>query len=600
MNLLGRPELDPLTVFVRETAQNSWDARDGSGRPVEFSIAGRTFDSSLIALLRDSVFTNRDLAAGTHLDTVLNEAVLDVLCVTDRNTSGLGGPLLANAAEPSDIYDWVDFVLNIGNTAKQSERGGTYGFGKTIAYVISQVNSVLIYSRARYGGKTTSRLIACAIGDKFESEGNRFTGRHWWTAKSSDSPTPIVDDEADALAGSLGLPLFGEGELGTTVMVIAPDFGGRTAEQAMTFLAETALVNLWPKLTEFDNAAAMKLTISWNGREVPIPSPEQRPPLDAYVGALAAIRNPASEPPLPGTRVEVIGRLRGPREVGDLATVPFAKHMRVLVDDGHDPNDPDSPASSGSVFENGSHHIALMRSPELIVQYLEGPPAPESHMEWAGVFRVRDDVDWAFAQSEPPTHDSWRPELIEEKTTRSIVKKAIADAGAAVAERWGPSAQHTTSTSSTSTSAVAIQLAHLVGATPGSGPGTELPPRSGSRSRSTSLGLVELVDSGPTLVNEKHASTATFRVAPASGEGPLWLEISVGVALDQTYVDQGLDDALRLSHAIVDKTRLELSGRTASIQLEGESHIQLFALRSKDSSIMFDAKLATTSAMGIE
>src|SRR5215210_1674912 len=26
-NQLGRPPVDPLTVFVRETAQNSWDAR---------------------------------------------------------------------------------------------------------------------------------------------------------------------------------------------------------------------------------------------------------------------------------------------------------------------------------------------------------------------------------------------------------------------------------------------------------------------------------------------------------------------------------------------------------------------------------------------
>ncbi|MFD0594037.1 hypothetical protein ACFQZ4_17425 [Catellatospora coxensis] len=36
-NQLGRPELDHLTVLVREAAQNSWDARAGSGA-VDFRI----------------------------------------------------------------------------------------------------------------------------------------------------------------------------------------------------------------------------------------------------------------------------------------------------------------------------------------------------------------------------------------------------------------------------------------------------------------------------------------------------------------------------------------------------------------------------------
>jgi len=45
-NQLGRPELDRLTVLVREAAQNSWDARDDDqDGPVRFDLELRTLDA---------------------------------------------------------------------------------------------------------------------------------------------------------------------------------------------------------------------------------------------------------------------------------------------------------------------------------------------------------------------------------------------------------------------------------------------------------------------------------------------------------------------------------------------------------------------------
>ena len=40
-NQLGRPELDMLTILVREAAQNSWDARASDTEPVQFDISLR-------------------------------------------------------------------------------------------------------------------------------------------------------------------------------------------------------------------------------------------------------------------------------------------------------------------------------------------------------------------------------------------------------------------------------------------------------------------------------------------------------------------------------------------------------------------------------
>ena len=62
--------------------------------------------------------------------------------------------------------------------------GGTYGFGKTISYIVSSVNSVVIHSRTKHRGRFRSRLIACAIGDEFTYERKLLTGRHWWGQES--------------------------------------------------------------------------------------------------------------------------------------------------------------------------------------------------------------------------------------------------------------------------------------------------------------------------------------------------------------------------------------------------------------------------------
>src|SRR3954465_5566363 len=65
--LLGRPRLDPLTVLVRETAQNSWDARLNNGYPVGFTLQGWHLSKDERNSLRTEVFVDAAKAAGTGL-----------------------------------------------------------------------------------------------------------------------------------------------------------------------------------------------------------------------------------------------------------------------------------------------------------------------------------------------------------------------------------------------------------------------------------------------------------------------------------------------------------------------------------------------------
>ena len=196
--LLGRPRLDPLTVLVRETAQNSWDARLKNGSPVVFSLQGWHLDRRERIALRDEVFVEADKVKGTNLAAALADPRLIGLYISDRNTKGLGGPLQADEASPNGTYDWVDFVLNVGEANTQGHTGGTYGFGKTITYVVSQANAIVIHSRTIHEGRLETRLIACAIGEKFTRGKKLFTGRHWWGESGGSVPIPVTGREADS------------------------------------------------------------------------------------------------------------------------------------------------------------------------------------------------------------------------------------------------------------------------------------------------------------------------------------------------------------------------------------------------------------------
>jgi hypothetical protein len=413
-NLLGRPRLDPLVVLVREAVQNSWDARRGDG--------GITFDARLHHLdpiegqiLRAQVFADPPDAA-TRLRSVLRDDDLFLLALTDKGTLGLGGPVRADRpAARGEPSNFVDLLFNIGQPADRDERGGTYGFGRTIAFVVSEARAVVVYSRTTVGRRRTSRAIAVAFTDHYSSGSRRYTGRHWWGRTVDESIEPIVGDEADHLAASIGLAPFAPDETGTTIAVVAPDLRERTPLQAGHFLAHALMWNFWPKMLTDDASPepAIRFTVAVEGDEIAIPDPERTPPLPSFVASLRAVRNgTAASIDLPRTG-ERIGRL-------GLTRAPV--HPRPLVDDGSDALEE---RGSAAGFEGPAHHVALLREPELVVQYLPTAELPSASEEYGGVFKPERVVDRAFAKAEPPTHDAWHPELVSETKLRRFVAVAL-------------------------------------------------------------------------------------------------------------------------------------------------------------------------------
>jgi len=412
-NLLGRPRLDPLVVLVREAVQNSWDARRGDG--------GITFDARLHHLdpiegqfLRAQVFADPPDAAA-RLRGVLRDDDLFLLALTDKGTLGLGGPVRADRpAAKGEPSNFVDLLFNIGQPADRDERGGTYGFGRTIAFVVSEARAVVVYSRTTVGRRRISRAIAVAFTDHYSSGSRRYTGRHWWGRTVDESIEPIVGDEADHLAASIGLIPFAPDETGTTIAVVGPDLRERTPLQTGRFLAHALMWNFWPKmLTDTSPDPAIRFSVAVDGEEIAMPDPERTPPLPAFVASLRAVRNgTAASIDLPRTG-ERIGRL-------GLTRTPV--HPRPVVDDGSDALEE---RGSAAGFEGPAHHVALLREPELVVQYMPTAELSSASEEYGGVFKPERAVDRAFAKAEPPTHDAWHPELVSETKLRRFVAVAL-------------------------------------------------------------------------------------------------------------------------------------------------------------------------------
>lgn len=590
--LLGRPRLDPLTVLVRETAQNSWDARL-TGQVVRFGIEVWTpLWKSEVDVLRNVVFA-KSRRTNMEIDRVLAKPRVDGIIISDRGTRGLGGPIAADVVSSDDVYDWVDFILNVGKPNLHGHTGGTYGFGKTITYIVSSVNATVIHSRTIHKGRPQSRLIGCAIGTEFKHRGRLHTGRHWWGDESDGSPFPVIGSRADEIASALGLPEFEGDDLGTNILIVGPDFGGRTASQAMHFLSESVTWHLWPKLMSHGRVRRppMQVAVSWNGEAVEVPRPEERPPLHGFAQAFGALLDGVEEGRRPdGLERVVIRSLRPKVDIGDLVTVPLVARPRAEVDDGHDAGIEDSPASSASIT-GVCHHVALLRTPELVVDYMAGPPPAEGGTEWAAVFRSREEVDGHFASAEPPTHDSWRPELLEKSVGKTIVKVGLQRIREFLVDRWGSAVDAGHRAPSTSTAIVADELAYIVRSSPSlgaGGGGGDTTERTGSVRHAR----VEIVTTGVSLVDGEPATTALIRVTPLMQSVGTRVRVTVGAALDDSGSDPDLDPRLSLLSADIAGDMRVLEGTSAELVLPGTDVLEftLTVARSADTAVSLAAQ----------
>ncbi|MET7603995.1 hypothetical protein ABZS96_15985 [Streptomyces avermitilis] len=416
-NQLGRPELDLLTILVRESAQNSWDARlMPSAAQVDYRIDMWTVGPAHAGAWRELLLDGAPTSAETFpLRETLRHGPVRVLAVSDRGTRGLGGPTRAdNAVGPE--RDFVSFIRNIGEPRDTALGGGTYGFGKGIFYLLSKSGTVLVHSRCRTArGGYETRLVGCTLWKSYvasEPQGDRrYTGRHWWGNTSGDVVEPLVGQEAETTAQRLGLRSFGPEETGTTVVVIDPNLDELEPSEAADYLAETITWHLWPKMiSTCGKPPAMRFSVTCDGVQHSVPEPRETRPLNMFVAAYETMTGPDGSD---------LHCMKPKRYLGRLGLV-----KRIMP-----PLEP-TRASRMLDIEDLVHHVCLMRPAELVVTYHPGPKPPSVNQGYAGVFRADEDMDETYAKAEPPTHDAWHPQSLDrpESTFVQTTFRRIAEA----------------------------------------------------------------------------------------------------------------------------------------------------------------------------
>ena len=425
--LLGAPTLDPLQTVIRESLQNIADAAKlGVGPEIEIRI--RRLTKSQRLTLESKVLMSLPDAeqSRTALRNTLSQKELIVMEICDFRTIGLGGPTRSDRI-PLGTKDtqFINFLRNIGAARNTVQGGGTYGFGKIALYRASCCSSIIVDTLPHAAGSEGRRIIGCHVGPSFEIPDNgmsqRFTGRHWWGIPDLEDGIvdPLTGADARALASALGLPDRGPDQTGTSIMILDFMTDGEDLQTLGNKVIEAVLWNFWPRMMR-DTPASHRfdLRLEVDGVAIKIPAPEDFPPLDLFSKAMRAARSGQ------GNDVRSLSATKSQIKVGTLAIEKGLRTSRRRL------------VEEGSLFPSVAQHIALMRPVGLIVKYLPGTALPDERLEWAGVFVTSDeeDVESAFAESEPPAHDDWVPENLSKGIPKTLVNVALRDLRAHAAD----------------------------------------------------------------------------------------------------------------------------------------------------------------------
>jgi hypothetical protein len=251
---------------------------------------------------------------------------------------------------------------------------------------------------------------------------------------------PVTGKSADTLAHRLGIPGFDHEETGTTLLIVLPRLDEIPDDHIGIKFQSALLWSFWPKMLHvYRQAAGMKFSISWKGNVIPIVEPKEVQPLVTYAHAMENLKAYLHEEELPHEgEIREIRSGRPAKLLGHLSLVKSIRnHAKPRLVDFHDSDgEYESNVSWGP--ELRSHHVALMRIAELVVKYQEGPPLPTELLEYGGVFITDEEVDDAFARSEPPTHDDWKPDILDISSEKTLIRVAFREIKSALREYSSP------------------------------------------------------------------------------------------------------------------------------------------------------------------
>lgn len=210
-----------LDLFVRESLQNCLDAADKTKGAVKVSYKIGEFKSSDLNDTLEGI--------SEKLNNKYPENKYTFLCISDKGTTGLTGPLkIEDVKDGMTQGNLLKLVYDVGKPQDKDMSGGSWGYGKTI-YSRIGMGLVLYYSRIKNdNGHYESRLAVCLAEDETQKgamipgyKGLAKYGIAWWGERIKENKTiPITDEEyIKNFLKIFGLSIYEGKDVGTQIII---------------------------------------------------------------------------------------------------------------------------------------------------------------------------------------------------------------------------------------------------------------------------------------------------------------------------------------------------------------------------------------------
>lgn len=158
LKLIQNNDMPVLDLFVRESVQNSLDAKNDTDRYVTVKFKSGEFVKEKL---------NKELEGITDaLNIRYSNEKYEFISIMDTNTVGLTGKLHYDDINDNRYGNLLKLIYEISKPQDAEGAGGSWGLGKTVYFRVG-MGLVLYYSRIKKeDGSYESRMAACLVEDE--------------------------------------------------------------------------------------------------------------------------------------------------------------------------------------------------------------------------------------------------------------------------------------------------------------------------------------------------------------------------------------------------------------------------------------------------
>lgn len=220
LKLIQNNNTPVLDLLVRESVQNSLDARKANAKYVDVEYSTGKFDSGAL---------NRELEGiSDAINNRFPRKEYDYIAIGDSNTVGLTGEMDYKKVKDNKYGNLLKLIYEICKPQDAEGAGGSWGLGKTVYFRIG-IGLVIYYSRIiNDNGRFEERLAASYVEDETKPnallpvyKGQAKRGIAWWGDRIEENVTqPITNSNyIKSILNIFGIKPYEKEMTGTTIII---------------------------------------------------------------------------------------------------------------------------------------------------------------------------------------------------------------------------------------------------------------------------------------------------------------------------------------------------------------------------------------------